>query len=370
MGDVAMQEQAPLEKEKLAQQQPLFKNKNVEYTDSNIPTLESKFEELIAALPPLPKHPRRSPTKAKQGVKRQRSPVAKPPPNNRPKKQQEDAELCNDLVGHRIGVWISASSSPTNDNNNNNNNSDAEKIKKGQWCFGRVEGLEEVPSHRHIVKFDPQCPVSSAYVDLTTEIWVALADDDGDGAGGAVGDGANPNTPFLAAGIHAAADKRKGKERVINNAPLENKRRPRPLHHTQPKHHSPLVPPLFETDYFTVYNTICGKLGYEIYALCPNTWSMDEFKVQAFDRGKITLKVKRQQQHQGESQETSSDGDENGGEGGREVENEKYTVELPTRIDPKSARALFTTSGQLYIRVDRSIEKTAAKRGGEASPRL
>lgn len=360
-----MQEQAPLEK--LVKEQPLFKNKNiVEYTDSNIPTLESKFEELIAALPPLPKHPRRSPTKAKQGVKRQRSPVSKPPPNNRPRKQQEDDELRSDLVGHRIGVWISVSSSPTNDNNNNNaNNSDAEKNKKGQWCFGRVEGLEEVPPHRHIVKFDSQCPLSSAYVDLTTEIWVALADDDG-----AVGDGANPNTPSLAAGILTKIpDKGKGgKERVINNASLENKRRPRPLHHTQPKHHSPLLPPLFETDYFTVYNTICGELGYEIYALCPNTWSINEFKVQAFDRGKITLKVKRQQQHQqGESREKSGDGDDNGG---GEEENEEYTVELPTRIDPKSARALFTTSGQLYIRVDRSIEKTEAKRGGEANPRL
>lgn len=87
---------------------------------------------------------------------------------------------------------------------------------------------------------------------------------------------------------------------------------------------------------FKAYTTLpgAGPRGYEIFFSLPG-FSIDEVSVRAFSRGEVVIWARQGQ-----------------GEGcGGVVEEYREAVVLPSRVDASSAKALFTPSGQLYVRV-------------------
>jgi hypothetical protein len=387
-GERAMQEDLLGEVQELQPcSRPPSNNKNsTEYNDLNVPTLASKFEELIAALPPLPMPlPRPSPAVGRQGAKRRRKGADSLLLNNncadkslmiRQKIQQahqEDETIYCSFVYHRIAVWLPAPST-TNTNAetpiNKNKTPSTSLHKNGAYRFGRIIGQEDLPPYRQIIKYDTPIEGSEcSYVNLKTETWVALCDDE-----------VNKTPPPPPAPVLTTADERatpnsKYQEREITS----EIKKARPLSFLSPEQSPPPPPPLkIENEYnLSVYSTTCGPAGYEIYALLPDTLRIEDIKVKCYARGKVDVKMKQSATPREKNTGSSFCGKDGGGEAQGEQAPEKelemepqrvYTVNMPSTIYPESARALFTSSGQLYIRVDSQEKKniaTGEKSGGK-----
>jgi len=387
-----MQEDSPLGEvqEEKPSRPPSNNNSSTKFNDLNVPNLASKFEELIEALPPLSMPtPRPSPAIGRQGAKRRRkgadsllNKAAKSPMITQKKHQlqEEDDGIYCSLVDHRIGVWLPAPSTfPTNSNNTENSKKKTPSTslhKNGAYCFGRIVGQEDLPPYRQIVEYDtPFEGKECSYVNLRTEIWVALTDDDVN---------ITPNPSFAGRTAPPAAattpDKRTEGTPTPHIRTAEEEITPetnlaRPLTFLSPEHSPP--PPLkIENEHFSVYKTTCGPQGYEIYAILPEILRIEDIKVKCFARGLLQFKVKQLATPQ---QKSNSDGSGSGGDGGSEAQIEQapeeeldaermYTVNLPSKIYPESARALFTSAGQLYLRVDsqKKFIATREKSDGKA----
>lgn len=382
-GDRAMQEDPPLgevQEQQPSSRPPSNSTNDTEYNDLNVPTLASKFEELIAALPPLPMPiSRPSPAVGRQGAKRRRggadsllnkatnkSPIIK---QKKQQLQEEDDTLYCSLVGHRVGVWLPAPSPASTTSNGiaeniNNENPSTSSNKNGAYRFGRIIGQENLPPYRQIIKYDtPIEGTECSYLNLKTEIWVALCDDD-----------VNKNSNTSPAGITAAPaaaatttpDKGAEETPTPNIKKQEGERTPetkraRPVNFLSPKCSAP-ASLVIENDHLSVYSTTCGPAGYEIYAVLPDTLRVEDIKVKCFARGKVQLKVKQPATPEETSRGGGGDGDEAQVEQAPEKElgpELVYTVDLPSKIYPESARALFTSTGQLYLRVDSQKKNTA-----------
>ncbi len=376
-----MQKEAPRGKmQKHQPSQPPSNNKNSTEYNEHVPNLASKFEVLIAALPPLPPKPtpRRSSAKIiRQGAKRRRGAVEylfktpismqKQPQQWQEEEKQEDKDngsLFWNLVGSRIAIWLPTSiTTSKNTALGNNNNKPSPKGGAGAYTFGRVIGQEDVSPYRQIIKFDaPVLGVECAGVNLKNEIWVKLADDDHDD------DASPPRAPNASLSLAEVPPDNQNTQDEMTTP--ENKRAERPLRFINlPEHRSPLPPPplVFENEQFSVFTTTCGPVGYEILAV-PGTLRIEDVKVECFVGGKVVLKVKRQATAAAGAGAAAGGHREEQADEGEEVE---LSIDLPTAIYPESAKALFTSTGQLYIRVDskKKGKKMAAAVGeGDGAP--
>ena len=338
----------------------------------HIPSLASKFEELIAALPPLPMAtPRPKPRKSKQGAKRKRGNAATAadsllysPQNRTPvviKEQRQRTQHGDNTapspdslyspasregipfssgvaVGLKIGIWLPSTASPSPSDDTVPRSS---LPKNGSYHFGRVIAYEDVPPFRHLVKYDNYIDeVEKAFLNLENEIWVALSED----AAAAVGAGDNTVN-----GQSVPTQDENGAEKAAPMATeLENKKKAK--RHCQPV--------LFKNENFSVYKSTCGPPGYEIYANFPEL-RLEDIKVKCYARGKVQLTVLQPEIFTPRAVGDCGGGDGGGGQGVEKVFTEPqsalrnpYTVDLPSRIVPESAKALFTSTGQLYIRVN------------------
>lgn len=82
---------------------------------------------------------------------------------------------------------------------------------------------------------------------------------------------------------------------------------------------------------YSVFRTCSGKPGYEIFASFPGHL-FDNIMVKCSDKGTVVLRT-------------------------RVGTTDVMYVELPTRIDARSAHSFYTGTGQLYVRVDAVPEK-------------
>lgn len=197
-----------------------------------------------------------------------------------------------------------------------------------RYFFGTVASFN-AETEMHYIKYDDG---DQEYVDLNDEIWVLVEDgdprstrfnhEDGDTAlrdslTKATKDDFSPamdvRDPLRVVGgpvcVHGAKDQSQGPATAVNPPAKEEEE------------------VLVEGDTYQVYRTTSGTPGYEIYSSFEG-YAVCEISVRAFSLGEVHLKA-----------ESTS----------RPPVTE--TVKLPSRIDNKSAQALFTETGQLYVRV-------------------
>ena len=91
---------------------------------------------------------------------------------------------------------------------------------------------------------------------------------------------------------------------------------------------------VYKNKSFAVYRSAMGPRGYEIYARFPNLKASD-ISIRAYSRGAVYIKVRS----------TSPDPRR------RPLFETIEVVELPSKLETKSASALLTEGGQLFVRV-------------------
>ena len=201
------------------------------------------------------------------------------------------------LVGRRLGVWW-----PT----------------EGKYFFGVVDAFDAATG-QHTVQYDDG---DRETLSLNRETWVLVDDED-------------ERKVTLGAEYLNPTPKKTGSAAAPKAGPPVAARLATPLVHGRPAcmdasgvaprrgsptdHTGRLVA---EGEGYRVYDTSSGAPGFEIYSLWSGV-NISQISVRCFSRGAVLL------QALGSS----------------------VLVELPSRVVPSTAKALFTAAGQLYVRV-------------------